>query len=117
MGRMIYTTIKTVVLTIILITIIHLFIRYLLLNEKKKKKVNFNLENEIINDTTIYDKNDDNEDSIEDSKENSKEDSNNYDISNMKQQLMNYINSNKEIYSSDDKPPEPNPNCLNESKA
>lgn len=97
---MIYTTIKTVVLTILLIIIVHLFICYLLMSEKKK--VHFKIEDEIIPSNEI----------------NNIDDVKTFDINLMKKDLLKYISSNKEIYEEDKTTkPEPNSNCINESES
>ena len=107
---MIYTTIKTVVLTILLIIIIHLLICYLLMNERKKK-VHFKLDNEIFSSTT-------NNIEPENEIENENEPSNDFDINLLKKDLMKYISSNKEIYKEDKSTnPEPNSNCANQSES
>lgn len=107
---MIYTTIKTVVLTILLIIIIHLLICYLLMNERKKK-VHFKLDNEIFSSTT-------NNIEPENEVENENEPSNDFDINLLKKDLMKYISSNKELYKEDKSTnPEPNSNCVNQSES
>jgi len=101
---MLYTTIKTVVLTILLIIIIHLLICYLLMNDKKKK-VQFKLDNDIIPSTN---------EEVETT--NDEEKPNDFDINSLKKDLMKYITSNKEIYNEDKTTnPEPNSNCSQQS--
>lgn len=106
---MIYSTIKIVVLTILLIIIIHLFICYLLMNQKKKK-VHFNLEEETIPSTN---NSDEPTSIVEDENHKDK-----FDLNLMKNDLMKYISSNKEIYKEKkSNTPSPNSNCVDEPNA
>ena len=117
---MIYTTIKTVVLTILLIIIIHLLICYLLMNERKKK-VHFKLDNEIFSSTANnieQEHEQGHEHGHEQDNENENDKSNDFDINLLKKDLMKYISSNKEIYKEDKSTnPEPNSNCVNQSES
>ena len=104
---MIYTTFKTVVITFLTIFIIHLFIRYLLINSKNRKRIISSIE-DIDNSISEIDEKDENkEDKIIEGNDTR------INLDKMKEELQNYILNNKQIYENTEKEVENNKNCTN----